>query len=358
MIFKEDWEKSKECFNAFWEHDVADRPLIAVEAPREKPLGDGLSLRATKDLAEKWTNLEYRADEFTHYCNNTYFGGDLFPNFFSNLGPGTMSACIGGSYKLGEDTVWFDTVQTIKDWDEFKEFNFDVNSEMWQMLTKMTERFMNNANGNYICGVTDIGGNFDILAALRGTQELLYDMYDYGEEVKKAIDQIRDIWFKVYDEFYNRIWHIQKGITSWMPLWCEDKWYPLQCDFSSMLSPEMFAEFVKPALQKEAQFLGKSIYHWDGPSEIPHLDHLLDIPEINGIQWTAGAGSPNEIDPVWYPLFKKIQQKGKNLVLFHIDPNLLDGFMSEFSPEGVYLHTSAKSQVEADRIIDKVARWR
>ena len=358
MIFKEDWEKSKERFNSFWEHDIADRPIIAIEAPREKPLNDIQELKAAKDLAEKWTNLEYRADEFVHYCNNTYFGGDWFPNFFSNLGPGAMSACIGGTYKWGEDTVWFDTVQVIKDWEKVGDFSLDKNSDMWQMLTTMTEHFIKNANGNYICGVSDIGGNFDILAALHGTQELLYDMYDYSEEVKKAIDQITNIWFTVYDELYNRIYPTQKGITSWMPLWCKEKWYPLQCDFSSMLSPQMFEEFVKPALQKEAQFLNKSIYHWDGPGEIPHLDHILDISEINGIQWTSGAGNANELDPIWYPLFKKIQQKGKNLVLFHIDPNLLDSFMSEFSPKGVYLHTSVKSQEEADRIIEKVSKWK
>ena len=358
MIFKEDWEKSKQRYNAFWEGEIVDRPLIAIEAPREKPLNDTVQLMAAKDLIEKWESIEYRADEILYYCNNTYFGGDSFPNFFSNLGPGIISACIGGTYKLGEDTVWFDTVQTITDWDDFKGFTFDQNSEMWKLVTTMTKRFVEKSKGNYICGISDLGGNYDILASLRGTQELLYDMYDYGDEVKKAIDQIIDIWFRVYDNLYNRIYTTQKGITSWMPLWCEEKWYPLQCDFSSMLSPEMFAEFVKPALQREAKFLDKSIYHWDGMGEIPHLDHLLDIPEINGIQWTAGAGNPNELDPVWYPLFKKIQQKGKNLVLFHIDPKLLDGFMSEFSPKGVYLHTTAKSSEEADGILKMIEKWR
>jgi hypothetical protein len=31
MIFKEDWEESKERFNAIWEHDIADQIIDKVE---------------------------------------------------------------------------------------------------------------------------------------------------------------------------------------------------------------------------------------------------------------------------------------------------------------------------------------
>ena len=36
-----------------------------------------------------------------------------------------------------------------------------------------------------------------------------------------------------------------------MGLWAPMRWYPLQCDFSAMISPDMFAEFVLPDLAEQ-----------------------------------------------------------------------------------------------------------
>jgi len=139
-----------------------------------------------------------------------------------------------------------------------------------------------------------------------------------------------------------------------MSLWCRETWYPLQCDFSAMISPEFFEEFVKPALQREAAFLKKSIYHLDGPGEIPHIDHLLDIKEIDGIQWTAGAGQPDLSDEKWYPLYKKIQAKGKKLVLLGAEASGVEKLLDNLSIKGLFISTECKTEEEARLLLKKV----
>jgi len=150
----------------------------------------------------------------------------------------------------------------------------------------------------------------------------------------------------------------KNGVNTWMSIWCKERWYPLQCDYSAMLSPDMFGEFVKPSLQREAQFLDKSVYHWDGPNEIPHLDHLLDIDELTAIQWTAGDGQNNVIHPEWYPLFHRIQDKGKGLVLLNANPKYLPQLMDEFSPKGVYLGFMCDAEEEADYWLGQISKWK
>ena len=66
-----------------------------------------------------------------------------------------------------------------------------------------------------------------------------------------------------------------------------------------------------PHLQEECRNLDWSIYHWDGPGQIPHLDLLLDIPELTGIQWVPGAGKPGTGSPKWFDLYRRIQARGK-----------------------------------------------
>ena len=88
----------------------------------------------------------------------------------------------------------------------------------------------------------------------------------------------------------------------------------LQCDFSYMISPEMFERFVMPDLVSCCEHLDHGFYHLDGKGEIPHLDHLLSIDRLRGIQWIPGDGQapPHE----WLSLLKRIRDGGKLCQVF------------------------------------------
>jgi hypothetical protein len=83
----------------------------------------------------------------------------------------------------------------------------------------------------------------------------------------------------------------------------------LQCDFCYMISPAMFERFVLPELVACCNKLDYSFYHLDGPGALNHLDLLLDIPKLHGIQWIPGAGKPSATN--WPDLLDKIRAKGK-----------------------------------------------
>lgn len=55
-------------------------------------------------------------------------------------------------------------------------------------------------------------------------------------------------------------------------------------------------------------------FHLDGVGEIPHLKHLLEIPNLKVIQWQPGAGK-EEIKQ-WYELIEKILDGGKAVQLY------------------------------------------
>ena len=57
-----------------------------------------------------------------------------------------------------------------------------------------------------------------------------------------------------------------------------------------------------------------NIFHLDGKGVARHLDEILNVPEIQAIQWVQGAGADQPILP-WLPLIKKIQTAGKGVVV-------------------------------------------
>jgi 5-methyltetrahydrofolate--homocysteine methyltransferase len=78
----------------------------------------------------------------------------------------------------------------------------------------------------------------------------------------------------------------------------------LQCDFSYMIAPAMFERFVLPDLAACCDHLAHAFYHLDGRGEIPHLDLLLSLPRLRGIQWIPGDGAPPPHE--WLDLLRRI----------------------------------------------------
>jgi 5-methyltetrahydrofolate--homocysteine methyltransferase len=145
---------------------------------------------------------------------------------------------------------------------------------------------------------------------------------------------------KVYNELQKIIQQYSDGISNWMYLWCHKPCYPLQCDFSAFLSPKWFKRFALPDIISQAEQLDYCMYHLDGPDALKHLDDILSVPSITGIQWVPGAGRELNCDDHWMPIYKKIQAAEKNLIIdFFALPEQLAHFYKELDPKGLITTT-------------------
>lgn len=358
MILNEDFEKIKERYEAFWEGEIVDRALISIFSLSANPRSDRKELQY-KNLEQKWLDKDFILNNSLYGFENTYFEADAYPSIFTNLGPGCMAACIGSDYNLADNTIWFDSKQVITDWSNPPALKDFKKSEMWGIIKNLTGHFIENSNGDFITSLTDIGGTMDIIASLRGTQELLMDLYDYEDEILKYINEVDKVWKEIFFENAKLLEGKQDGFTNWIPIWSKKPWFPLQCDFSTMISPNMFEKFVAPSLQFQASIMERSIYHLDGEEELPHLDQILSIKEISGIQWVSkdchivGSG-----DEKWMPLFQKIQKSGKSLVLMNVPTKHLKKLFDNLSPKGIYINTWSANEEEAREVLEMVKKWK
>jgi len=87
---------------------------------------------------------------------------------------------------------------------------------------------------------------------------------------------------------------------------------------------------------------------------ICHLDQLLAMDRLDGIQWVVGAGNPGPVDERWYPMYEKIQAAGKVLMLAGMGTaeNALE-ICRHFSPKGLHMDVEVGSEEEAQELIAK-----
>jgi hypothetical protein len=138
------------------------------------------------------------------------------------------------------------------------------------------------------------------------------DLYDSPEEVARLTGEITRLWLRYYDELAADILPAGRGTTPWAPVWSpRGRCYMLQSDFAYMISPEMFVRFVLPDLATCCDALDHAFYHPDGKGQLVHLDALIALERLRGIQWVPGDGKPDCAH--WPEVYQKIHAAGKKI---------------------------------------------
>jgi hypothetical protein len=177
--------------------------------------------------------------------------------------------------------------------------------------------------------------------------------------VQEKLEEINQAFFVAFDDYYEHI-RLTDGSSAYayFHILGPGKVSQVQCDFAAMISPDMFEEFVVPALQRQCEWLDRSLFHLDGPSCICHLDHLLAIPELDAVQWTPGTGEPGAGDVNWYGLYERILGAGKSAQILGTTVDEAKRILETFGGKGVYLSVHVESESEADDIVAVVESMR
>jgi hypothetical protein len=351
LLYKQDWDRVQQRYRA-WLAGENDLPILQVKAPK----GSQTHEFTNWNLVHNMDHPERAFEHYEQFCRETYFAAEAIPSLFMNLGPGVPAAYLGCPADIRPDTVWFQDAGMT--WEQILAARLDPNEKWWKYTLDIFRMAGRYAPGKFLVGMTDINAVMNIVGSLRGTLRLLQDLVDEPQQVARAADHVLGIWLDCYDQLYAITQQYQQGISNWMSIWGPGRFCDVQCDFSAMISPKMFEQFVLPHLQEQCRRLDWSIYHWDGPGQIPHLDLLLDIPELTGIQWVPGAGNPGTGSPKWFDLYRRIQARSKRLVLQGMDKADVQRVVEAFEPAGLLIEVSGcQSPQEADDLVRCVATW-
>jgi hypothetical protein len=358
MYYKDDWPQARERFLAFWEGEVVDRCCIAVQAPRDgsryvRPEPPGSPGELTRWWLDAEDNLERMLAEF----EGTYYGGEAYPATTMCLGASVMAAYFGSRAELRPETVWYHPV--IEDWGSAN-LSFDRAADpLYRATIEATRYYAQESRDRYLVSLPELGSASDDLSLLRGMQPLVLDMMQQPSPVKAALSLLADTWVELNEELYAIAADANDGgcPIAWMQTWAPGPHYQMSCDFSAVLSPALFDEFIVPELRTYLQVNEFAVYHWDGPDAVKYLDSLLAIDGIDAIQWTQGAGSPPASDPRWIPLYRKIQAAGRKLILPFVETSEVEALLAQISSRGLLIGTTAQSEEEARDLLRRVEGW-
>lgn len=337
-----DWWNHKGIILNMWEH-FQEGVTPHADIPAPPPY---------RDLNQRWFDPEWRAEYLDWYVAHSSLMADMLPVANTQLGPGSLAAILGGVFEGGEDTIWIHPDPNYTD-----DIKFNPNHPNYLLHKDLLKACKAKAQGHYYVGMPDLMEGLDVLAAIKGTDKVLLDTVMQPEVLEHQMQQINDIYFQVFDELYDIIREGDEMAFCYFSSWAPGKMSKLQSDISTMISVDDYRRFVQPFIREQCQKIDYTLYHLDGVGAMHHLDALLEIEELNAIQWTPGVGEPQGGSPKWYDLYNKILAGGKSIMACWVTLDELKPLLDHIGGEGVHIEMDFHNEREVEQAMRIVEEY-
>ncbi len=352
LLYREDMDAARQRLTTWWNGGDIGRPMLHVTAPRAEPIEDVPVMPEPAGWLTDYStrDFDYRVNLAVRGCVRTHYLAEAVPFACPDLAPNCLALYLGCAGVEQHGTVW---CEPCIDMPETACFDYDPGNFYWDFTLRLGREQLKHGAGKFLIQFPDLIEGLDTLAAMRGNEVLLGDLVERPGWVHHALKQITDRYFRYYDVLYDLFRDEVGGSFFWA--WAPGRMVKLQCDFSAMISPDMFGEFMVPVLTEMTERISYSMYHWDGPGALVHHDHLLGIAGLDMLQWTPGSGNPAPDDPNWWPYYHKTVEAGKKLFV-HSSGGLdsLRAMKREFGPglNQFLIAYSASSLEEAEEFLE------
>ena len=352
LKYKPNFSETKTYFEAFWQKEVIDRPVVCVTAPKKGAVPTGHDFFNVNLLKAK-SNLPYfetLLNSYDQYVQTISFLGESIPFVTFDFGPDTYASFFGAKMYASDTvaTTWVEP--TVTDWAAFTGQPDLSEDGMYMNYLKMLEFATRFSEGKFLIGCPDSHSNLDTISALRGPQDMCFDLMDYPDEVERTLRQVQGFYRQFFDDTIRVGQMAERGSIGWCPQYSSGRFATVQCDAICLISPEQSRRFVIPHLIDECSVHDHVTYHYDGKEALPHLDQILGIEGIDVIQWVPGDGAPRTIE--WMELLHKIQAAGKGLWIYDWTVDEIKSRFKELKPEGLCFSVHASSEEEAEELLE------
>jgi hypothetical protein len=339
-----------------WYSEAQDQAVKYGMGPAPHYLGLGSEVEE-ETRKQYWLDLRGRLALFQSLLDRSDAYGDGFFHFFPDLGSAVAASFLGSEPRYGgrsmlNESVPAETLEEIE-----ATLQFDPNNFWWQTALNFVRLALDTLQDRVLVGFPNLGGALDTLASVRGTQNLLMDLVMNPGLVKRLEMEVSRVWIRYYEALYAAIRESGQSVTtSWVGVLGEGKMFPVQCDIAVMISPDMFQEFAVPSLKVQAQALDHAMLHYHGEGPKKTLNHVLDIDEIQAIQWSPGVHDPMYDEESWLPTYKRITEAGKGLLLLEVRPDHVEWLVSKLPAERLAMNVLCESQEQARDLWSRYGR--
>ena len=342
-----------EGFQKFWRMEAVRAPLVGFDVGGYFPFQWFTALRridAAKYLRPEHLVVEaYLADYTRLYQRSAGVCDDLIKGVSPIPALPWMEAMLGCPVEISGDSIWGRELNA--DWSALEGLTLEADNPWLQKYLAFLRALVRNANGAYPISQPILRGITDLIGALRGNNQALFDIMESPERVKVLARACTAALIEVTRKQYEVIPPFHGGyLIEQFGLWSPEIIVRLQEDVSAVYSPTTYRDLIQAFDRQVAAAFPHCLIHLHN-SSLFLLDYFLEIEEIDVFQINRDAAGMPTAEMI--PHLRKVQDQNRRLLVRGaLTFDDLRQLQAGLSPTGLILQIVLNS---ADKVGDYVA---
>ncbi|HZK67507.1 MAG TPA: hypothetical protein VFD42_08210 [Chloroflexota bacterium] len=333
---------------AFWRRDPVDRPIgttwIGSKMPDE--LYPAARAIPVGRVAPSDVDVEsFVADYDRLYELHDAVGDDGFWVESAFYGIPWLEAILGCPVYYSGETFWVEPI--VKDWRDAPEIPTPEGRAWLDKLLEFTEALVERAGGRYAIGATLMRGSSDLVAAVRGHMEMIYDLYDNPDALQRLVDAGTEQVIEVNRRQLELIPPYEGGyVCRFYRVWAPERIICTQQDAAASFSPELYRRHLLASDDRVCSAFPYTLMHLHSPTLWP-VEQLLELESLSCIEVNYDDNGPRL--PEILPMLKRIQEAKPLIIRGGMTDEEIRQIKGELSPRGLLVNMIIPSVEEARR---------
>lgn len=352
-------EAKRERYSRFWGRAPVERPLIGFSVGGWFPFRHYQAMQPLRER-ESLSPDDLRPEAFlADYDGLLSLWAGLEDDMIRGVSPlpffPWLEAMLGRRIRIGSESVWAE--EGGFDYADGGRIDFSDGNPWRRKYLEFVRLLREHFGTRLPVGVPILRGPADMVAALRGSERMVYDLYDEPEAFGRLAGACAD--------FAVRLMHAQHDLTGpfaggylieQLGLWAPDRIARLQEDASALFSPQLYVRHLQPHDRRMGEAFPWSAIHLHS-SSLHLLDEILDVEALRCIQINKDVGNVTIAEML--ESFRKVQSRGRSLLIRgKLTPEDVALLRGALSPVGLYLQIVVETVEESRRREDCFTPWR
>jgi hypothetical protein len=346
-------------YRRFWGRTPTDRPLIGFSIGGWFPFQHYRAMHPLRDRGRLAPD-DLRPEAFlADYDDLPSLRAAVEDDMIRGVSPlpffPWLEAMLGCRVQIGTESVWAEE-GGVSYADCGRIDCSDTNP--WRVKYLEFVRVLHDHFGDRVpVGIPILRGPSDMVAALRGSEQMVYDLYDLPEAFHALAATCADFAVGLMHAQHDATGPYAGGyLIEQLGLWAPERIARLQEDASALFSPDLYDRLLKPYDRRMGEAFPVSAIHLHS-SSLHLLDRILDVEALRCIQINKDVGNITIAEML--ESFRMVQARGRCLLIRgKLALEELALLRRHLVPEGLYLQCVAETADEARSLRGFLAPWR
>jgi hypothetical protein len=235
------------------------------------------------------------------------------------------------------------------DWEGALKVRLDRENPWYRKYFEFADALVRVSAGSFPVSHAAELGPTDLMAALRGHTESVWDLADEPEKSAQLLELTGEILRDLTEQLWARLPLFHGGyFDAQYSLWAPGPIVRMQEDATAFYSPAFYRKFVQPVDRKLAAHFANSFIHLHSTSMFL-LDAFLECEEIQCFEVNQDVLGPPVREMAGH--FRRVQRAGRPLLIRgSFEPDEVRLLMDSLDPRGLFLNIMVRDRKEAETL--------